>query len=283
MKNTPYKHFVLTRFNLVLTQFKQDKSGNNIHTDEWLKKRFELFDWFCFPSLANQTNTDFKWLVLFSKYTPDSYKQKIDGYAKAFPNFVPCYLEDGENPFTRVRTEIDKLLTGQETHVITSRIDNDDSFHEDAVKLIQQQFNNQDDQLLNFDNGLQYDMDNKVLCEFTYKNNPFISRIEKITDQGFKTIYEKRHNFVNELGNIKYIQTHPTWLQIIHDGNLSNSLRINMLVFNPGVLKQFNITYQAQVSKANSLKMFVKYNKLFLKIKKKGGRVFKLIKNKLKG
>src|ERR1700753_2394874 len=123
MESTAYKHFIITRFNLEAAEWKHDKSGNKIHTDEWLQKRFELFDWFCFPSIANQSTTKFKWLVLFSVNTPDRFKEKINEYAAAFPNFIAVYLERGENALTRVTTEISNLLTGEESHLITTRID----------------------------------------------------------------------------------------------------------------------------------------------------------------
>lgn len=282
MKENSYKHFIITRFNLVFKVFKEDKSGNKTHTDEWLEKRFELFDWFCFPSIANQTNNKFIWMVLFSYGTPDYYKEKIDKYRQAFPGFVPLYLKDDEVMLDRLKKEISKSLTANESHIITTRIDNDDSFHKDITSLIQQQFAGQEDQYMNFNKGLQYDMDNGVLCQLSYKNNAFISRIESVKNGDFKTVLEKRHDTGYKKGDMKYIETYPAWLQIIHEGNVSNSLRISKLFFSPTVLEDFNVKAPVEISTFNSIKLYLKYNQFFFKFSKivsKGKSYFKKKKN----
>ncbi len=63
-----FKHFVITLFNLKL--WTQDKNNVSTRTDEWLEKRFELFENYCLPSLKAQTNKNFVWLCLFDQFTP---------------------------------------------------------------------------------------------------------------------------------------------------------------------------------------------------------------------
>lgn len=273
MKGPFYQHFIITRFNLVFNEFIQDKSGNKIQTDEWLQKRFDLFDWFCFPSIANQSNKAFKWLVLFSVNTPALFKEKISKYAALSENFVPVYLNDNADVDSCVANEIVNLLTGRETHLITTRIDNDDAFHKDMVALIQQEFNGQDDFYLNFNDGLQYDTSNHVLCSFNYKNNPFISRIEKLDNQSFKTVYDKRHDLAPASGAIKYIDSKPVWLQIIHDGNLVNTLYFKKMILSPAIVDDFNLNYSIRLSGINSVRLFIKY--VFSRLMKKGKRLLK--------
>lgn len=41
-----YRHYILTRFNLRI--WTKDKNGRQTQTDEWLKKRFALFETFAF-------------------------------------------------------------------------------------------------------------------------------------------------------------------------------------------------------------------------------------------
>lgn len=46
-------HYLLTRFNLALWQ--EDKNGQTIDRGEWIRKRLELFETYCLPSVAGQT------------------------------------------------------------------------------------------------------------------------------------------------------------------------------------------------------------------------------------
>jgi len=260
METPSFKHFVLTRFNIV-TNWNADKSGNKTQTDEWLDQRFELFDDFCFPSIANQSASIFYWMVLFSINTPDVYKKKIADYEKAFSKFIPLYLQDGEDFVKRIKDEINALLDGTETHIITTRIDNDDAFHKNAVALAQQEFDGQADVFLSFNNGLQYDKDRYVLGEFSVPRNAFISRIEKIGSQGITTVIDGDHTKANKIAKVKYINTYPSWLQIIHGRNVANTIRIkfNKLIFSTDVLQDFNIKHQATISVLGSVKVGLEY------------------------
>jgi hypothetical protein len=57
-----FHHFVLTRFNVKIGLGGGESVAPNL---EWLVHRFDLFDKFCFPSVRNQSNLNFKWLVFF--------------------------------------------------------------------------------------------------------------------------------------------------------------------------------------------------------------------------
>ena len=72
-----FQHYILTRFNLRRDDWTITKNNEKVLSDSWLKDRFELFENFCFNSVKNQTNQNFKWLVFFDSNTPDNYKQKV--------------------------------------------------------------------------------------------------------------------------------------------------------------------------------------------------------------
>ena len=57
------KHYILTRFNLCGRN--RDKSKQSTLTKEWLHHRIKLFETYCLPSIKQQTNQNFKWLILF--------------------------------------------------------------------------------------------------------------------------------------------------------------------------------------------------------------------------
>lgn len=85
------RHFILTRFNLLLWQ--QDKEGQKVRTIKWLEHRFLLFEKYCLPSIKNQTCQDFEWIVLFDSTTPERFKERIISYQKDCPQFLPVYVE----------------------------------------------------------------------------------------------------------------------------------------------------------------------------------------------
>lgn len=136
--------------------YQYDKNSNPTQTIVWLEYRFFLFDKFCYPSLINQSNKNFIWLVLFSQETPSVFKEKIKYYEISFPLFKAIYLSKSDygNLKSKLKKEILKYIKPNDEYVITSRIDNDDCFHKEMISDIQSMFNNQTDIFINFNWGL---------------------------------------------------------------------------------------------------------------------------------
>ncbi|WP_051227980.1 glycosyltransferase [Gillisia sp. JM1] len=59
-----FQHYILTRFNLRAEDWTTTKNNEKVLTEEWLEERFDLFENYCFSSVRNQTNQNFKWLVV---------------------------------------------------------------------------------------------------------------------------------------------------------------------------------------------------------------------------
>lgn len=260
-----FKHFVITRFNVVynLNVFRKDKQGNSTQTDEWLAARFDLFEKFCFPSVINQTNLNFYWLVLFSINTDEKYKKRIAAYSYTFKNFVPVYLNDGEDEewevnLDKVRAEISKYLESSDHYVITSRIDNDDAFHKNMIQFVQNEFAGQDDLFLSFDEGLQYDMEHKLLSRIVFPGNAFISRIEKIYGSGFKTVFASTHTRIQQIAKVKYIRIYPLWLQLIHTGNIHNAFKTKRMLISSKSIKDFNVLAPINISIPNCFRFTIR-------------------------
>ncbi len=55
------QHFLFTRFNLRNESWNSTKNANPVLTEEWLEKRFDLFERFCLPSVKAQINQNFRW------------------------------------------------------------------------------------------------------------------------------------------------------------------------------------------------------------------------------
>lgn len=258
-----FKHFVITRFNLKMeAHFQKDKTGKLTQTEDWLKTRFYLFDTYCFPSLKNQTCRDFIWFVLFDINTPDKYLQRITEYKNEFSNFYPLFLESGDsecinrNLNIAIKKEIDEATK----YVITSRIDNDDAFHMQMIDDVQKRFDYQDDLFFNFEYGLQYDLKKKILVKFLYKKNHFLSRIEKLQEP-IQTVISVDHTQIDTVAEVENIlQKHPLWIEVVHDSNISNSIRLSKPIFFKSIFEEFG--FLADINYRLSIIYYLQYLKV---------------------
>ncbi|MEC4887300.1 MAG: glycosyltransferase, partial [Scytonema sp. PMC 1070.18] len=141
-----FEHLIITRFN-VTVDFSKPRVGID---SEWLTHRFRLFENFCYPSIHAQSNQNFKWLIYFDQETPEYFKNKIKEYAE-WSNFIPIYIK---NRFTNEinRENVLNYLNGVE-YLITTRLDNDDAVSKDFIQEIQNKFQKQEFEFMNFTNG----------------------------------------------------------------------------------------------------------------------------------
>ena len=257
-----FKHFIITRFNIRMeSNYDFDKNKKSTNTDEWLEDRFFLFEKYCFPSIKNQINRNFIWFVLFDTQTPEKYRKRIIGYQQILAQFVPLYIPDGLYPALSEainKAMVDYLQEG-DRYVITTRIDNDDAFHRNMIDEVQSRFNEQNNIFLNFNNGFQYDVEKEILVKMKYINNHFITRIEK-RNALVETVITYNHALINEIAEILYIENkEPLWIEIIHNGNISNGLRLYVPKFSGKVFNSFG--FSADLSIINSFIFLLKYVK----------------------
>ena len=245
-----FEHFFLTKFNV--RSFPDKKPGCD---PAWLENRFKLFDRFCFPSVQNQSNQNFKWLVFFDVETPDLFKQKITDYANQWSNFVPVYLDCplpyGEFP-ADVRDVVRHLIPADCEYLITTWLDNDDAIHKDYVQLIQSNFSQQDLETINFIFGYQF-ANSKLYLDFEFANH-FISLIEKYNPETFHTCLCKSHKELYEIcHSAKKIFCKPVWLEVVHGSNYMNVLRRGFRVPTGTILADFGIPAETPKQKEQTL------------------------------
>lgn len=260
LRSMAIKVFVITRFNVYFSEanFAKDKSGRTTRTDEWLEKRFQLFEHYCLPSLKVQTDKDFDWLVLFSENTPAPFKKRIDEWVRELPLLKPIYLYDGEAIKGRMITEVKQRAGQGDTHVITARIDNDDAFHRNMISRIRAEFHGQDNEFLNFPDGVQLDIDQGVITRVRKLSNPFMARVERINDPGFATVVDGSHKDAEARGLIRNVDGPPAWLQVIHDGNQVNSLVVDNILFDLDLKGEFGIERSVPVDKMRAFGIMVR-------------------------
>jgi hypothetical protein len=217
-----FAHFLITRFNIGLYSAgdMRDKSGRPAN-DAWMDHRFKLFDAFCLPSVKNQTNNRFSWVVLFDSKTPEKYRAIIENQKNKCVNFVPLFvdLSFGEDTAPMLQKYILDNITADVAYVITTRLDCDDALNVSTIESIQQYFNRQKFKPLNFLNGYFYDLADDTVHEAQYDSNPFVSLIERIKKSGITTVMDRVHG---EWFERKNIVGPRMWIQVVHDRNLMN-------------------------------------------------------------
>lgn len=211
-----YCHFILTRFNLHLYTIKyKDKNNQEINPESWLLNRFQLFETYCLPSIANQTNKNFKWIVLYDKKTPKKWFDKIESYKDICSNYEFKFYNGSLSCLT------EDCINKKYTHIVTTRLDNDDCLAAATIEYIQKNIFDQELLFLNILNGYRYDNINKDFYELQRLSNPFITAVELLPNA--KTIlgWGNHRKIIDEYENyIKNLTLYRGWMQIIHDSNL---------------------------------------------------------------
>ena len=227
MEKNCFQHFLITRFNLKKENFSSRLNATpEIRLNSnWLNYRFKLFDYWCYPSIQQQSNQNFKWIVLFDKDTPDEFKDKISLCNHTYRNFIPVYHSSKKPLFQEV---IGCHLNSNAKYLITTRMDNDDAIDKSFVQRIQDEFNFQKDEFINFPNGYVLSEDNKLFSKKAYSNH-FISRISAIEEsiEEFKqagnnlTVMVGDHRYLENEFSVRNIEAKPVWLEVNHGGNVS--------------------------------------------------------------
>lgn len=220
----PYKHFVITRFNIKANYVCKLKNPDNnpmhrILDEDYLEERFNIFERYTLQSMIKQTNQNFTWLILFHKRTPDKFKKRIQQLKKEF-NFVDLYFDDDD------RFSFLDYCNNLENNnwYVTTRIDNDDMFAEDYIDQIQEYANkNLHTCIISFEKGMKYDLNSQKKYEHKRKDNHFLSMIGSKED----CILQYNHAKILSSGKeIVFLNSNKImWTEIVHDSNVINRIK----------------------------------------------------------
>lgn len=275
------KHFIITQFNLRL--WSKDKQNRSTYTEEWLSKRFVLFDTYCFPSMQNQTNPNFVWLCLFDKSTPECYLEEIKKYQEKCPQLYACFLDEQDTAdwLGYTQDQIQRHLEENDEYIVTTNLDNDDAIHLKMVETVALEINKNPQAILySFVYGYQYFTELGIILKMKYPHNHFLSLVEKNTPD-FKTIKSLPHAKARKHYKTIDLKTEPYWVEFVHNSNVNNDLRITSRikyypVFKTVSLKSFGMDITL-TSGNNIINTLVKMPYLFTitavrKLKKKLGK-----------
>jgi len=235
-----YHHFLITRFNLPYYKWTHDKYGKKVCDENWLKRRFEIFDRYCFPSVKGQSNQNFLWLVFFDVNTPFEFKERIYDYAKSYHNFSPVFLRSVDELSDYLHFKIDSSLKKESDLLITSRLDNDDVLHENYTEIVQSFGRDKKNCIINFEKGFIFDINKNTLYSSVHKSSPFLTRIECLRD-GYSTVMSFNHLEASMMAPVKQVRDIPGWMIIVHEGNLSNRVSGRPLFFPHKIFQHYNV------------------------------------------
>lgn len=209
----PFKHYILTRFN---TGLYSPRARLRMSPDRWMEHRLRLFATITLPSIAGQTCQNFTWLVLLDRQTPDRYIRTLE--SSGYPNLQIIYPTEDRLPW------LQGLAPGR-YDLITTRIDNDDAFHRDAVKTLQAAWSDlhaeqEKPWVMVFPYGLIMDLADRRLWFMEYWINNCPTLVEPSENPG--TICQWHHYQIPREVKRHCIKDKPYWLQMIHAQNLQN-------------------------------------------------------------
>lgn len=217
MDDAPFHHVIMTRFNLA-TPGRESALRNR---PGWLAERFDLFERYCLPSVAAQTERRFHWIVYFDADTPEPFRARIEACRAVqpfTPYFTPLFPAEGWPRSVR------ETLDAPAPWLLTTRLDNDDALAADFVARLRAAALEAPLRrgALNFTNG--YIMAGGRLYAHSHPSNAFASWLEP-WDEAMRTAPSIAHMEFAEHGPVRQIGGAAAWMQIVHGGNVSNKVR----------------------------------------------------------
>lgn len=253
-----FNHFLITRFNLNFgaKEWTQDKNQISTLTDEWMIARLAIFRKYCLPSVSNQTNKNFRWLIFFDEATKQVHREIIKEMLANF-SFIHTIFIPGASFKIKHLQQIKLLLQQNSKYLITTRIDNDDVIHERFIEKIQTNFNCQDYMAVNFVKLYTLDIVENQALKVNYAfSGHFISLIEKV-DEINKIVgcYSKGDRYWNKKGEIIQIVDDIYCMELIHNTNVINIVR-GFPVLVRRNLKAFHLDWHLNTSISSILEFF---------------------------
>lgn len=221
-----FNHFIITRFNLKSNTigWVSDKNNKEIRTDSWLKHRLSVFTKYCLPSVANQTQKDFNWVIFIDNDTKQFAMDQFNDIASKY-KFIHFVKVADYNEFQNTYLDHCFKIDGNCEYLITTRLDNDDLVAENYIEEIQSRFDHQDYMAVNFIKILMLTPEdsNKLYIDYQFSNH-FISLIEK-NDRKCLGVYSKKDSEWNAKGRIIHIGNKIVCAETISSRNMFNYFR----------------------------------------------------------
>lgn len=211
-------HVVMTRFNLATP----GREASFRNRPDWLATRFDLFERYCLPGMAAQTEQNFEWIIYFDEATPQEFKDRIARLQQVRP-FIAYYTP--LFPANGWRDSLFASVPARPASLLTTNLDNDDSLAIDYVARLHAAaapFAGGPRHGLNFLNG--FVLSGPRLYAHEHPSNAFTNLIEPF-DMSAITAPSINHMTLASHAPVHQIEGPGAWLQVVHGGNVSNKIR----------------------------------------------------------
>jgi hypothetical protein len=121
-------HVLLTRFNVPSAGREKVIRAQ----DGWLRKRVQLFERFCMPSVQRQTVKDTHWLIYFDPESPQWLQDWIESTAPAV--FTPVFRSSVNRD--ELISDVRRVSGATSDVLLTTNLDNDDALAVDFVERL---------------------------------------------------------------------------------------------------------------------------------------------------
>jgi glycosyltransferase involved in cell wall biosynthesis len=212
-----FKHFIITQFNVKFRWSGWNKVCD-VPDSNWLHYRLEIFKKYTYPSIVNQTNQNFEWLVFFDDSTDRSL---LSSFKRITPIFLKNY--DRWTP-EHVSAAIKSKTSNEDKWIITSILDCDDVYHPNMIKRVQENFK-PEEFIIDFKDGININIINKKATIFKYKcPSPYLSLVEE-NKNNLKTCKYVQHPGMGKYFKEFSISNELMWAMVVHGNNINNKMR----------------------------------------------------------
>lgn len=214
----PFKHYIITRFNMGLYA---PNAGIRVTPQEWMDHRMRLFTTITLPSIVGQSCAEFTWLLGMDAQTPDRYIQEIESFR--IPNLKIVYTGDIHPVWAQGFEPGDYDL-------ITTRLDNDDALHRDAVVVLHKTYLRRRQHqripwVIVFPLGLIVDVSTREFWPMEYWFNSCPTLVEDSREP--VTVQEWDHCCIPAHVQRCFVKDQPYWLQVVHSQNVLNKVPVD--------------------------------------------------------
>lgn len=181
------KHLVFTNF------------GIGIKDELWLSYRLEIFGNTVLPSLANQSNQGFEWVIFIDEGLPVLHRTRLE---KLLSETSLKVQTRQVSDYTMVNREIVSIVKSiDEAVLITSRIDDDDCIHDQVIDLIQREATSESNAsevlLISLKNGLEFLPSDQCYRPVEYETLALaLSLVDKTQGPKTRSITQYAHHLV---------------------------------------------------------------------------------------
>lgn len=209
-------HIFLTRFNLPSAGVE-----HAIRAQEgWLRDRVELFESVCLPSLRQQSDHGFAWIIYFDPESP-AWLRKWIVHVNEDRIFQAVFRKEVTS--STLYEDLCGATHARGGRLLTTNIDNDDGLAVDFVERAKQAAaqTTAPRQALYFTAGLIKRSDELYIR--ADKRNAFCSVVESWERP--VSCWADWHNLLGRSMPVHEVSGPPAWLQVVHEHNVSNRVR----------------------------------------------------------